>query len=523
MEKKEQLPKFLQDLSIKASTATASELVKMVQNPIIRKVVLHEAEKILMKGLKESRSDPTKLPGVQEDKTVMSLAIMGSVERALKKDRLSESYIRALLQILIKVLLIEGGDMSKRDEFKNEYGQRSPSFVLISPTKACNLRCIGCYADSTDQKNSLEWSIVDRIITESKTLWGDRFCVISGGEPFAYRSEGKDIIDLIEKHNDCFFMTYTNGTLIDEKASQRLSKAGNMMLCISLEGWKEHTDERRGAGVFDTIIEKMKMLRKDGIPFGISLTGTRYNTEEILSEDFIDYFIEQGALFAWLFQYMPIGRAFTLDLMVTPQQRAWMWHQSWELVRSRRFFIADFWNHGTTVDGCLSAGGHGAGGYFYVDWNGAVSPCVFMPYSPVNIKDIYAKGGTITDVWKEPFFASLRQWQKDYQCQHRNGLTPCPNRDHHDELEVLLKKYEPEPTDTNAVETLIDPEYTRGLVAYNREFEAITGDIWENHYVHRKVALDGSIPDLPKVPNMEKNGVTENINNQVETGSMVTE
>ena len=94
----------------------------------------------------------------------------------------------------------------------------------------------------------MEWSLVDRIMEEAKNLWGERFFVISGGEPFAYRSEGKGLLDLFEKHQDCFFMVYTNGTLIDDKVSERLAKAGNALLCLSLEGFKERTDARRGAG-----------------------------------------------------------------------------------------------------------------------------------------------------------------------------------------------------------------------------------------------------------------------------------
>ncbi len=495
-----QLPKILKGVLLKASTASGPQLVQLAQNPLIRCTVTHEVEKLMLTWLKDSRSDPDRLPGIEDDRTAMGLAIMGSIDRALAGGYLSDAYIRSILQLLVKGLFFEQGDLSAVDRFKDQYGMRAPSFLLLSPGKACNLHCTGCYADSTDQPKALEWSIVDRMINEAKELWGARFFVISGGEPFAYRSEGKGIIDLIEKHSDCFFMAYTNATLINEKVSQRLSEAGNLLLCISVEGWKGRTDERRGAGVFDRVLESMRLLRRDGVPFGISLTGTRHNAEEILSEEFIDFFMQQGALFAWLFQYMPIGRAFALDLMVTPQQRAWMWRRSWEIVRQRRFFIADFWNHGTACDGCLSAGGHGSGGYFYVDWNGAVSPCVFVPYSPVNIKDVYARGGTLNDVWKEPFFRSLRQWQLDYKMQNRNGLAPCPNRDHHDELEQLLREFEPEPTDANAAETLIDPEYTRGLVAYNRKFEAITGDIWEHHYVHRTIGRGDSIAPLPDLP-----------------------
>ena len=509
METELKLPKVLHELLNKAETLPASQLVRLGKNPFFRNLVVREVEKYMLRNLGESRSDPGHQPGVADDRTAMGLGILGSLDRALDGRHISDAYLQGMLQILVKTLFIDRGDIERREKFKERYGMNSPSFILISPTKVCNLRCVGCYADSADQKDKLEWDLVDRLVEEAKTLWGDRFFVISGGEPFAYRSHGKGIVDLIEKHSDCFFMTYTNGTLIDQKTSQRLSESGNMLPCISVEGFKERTDERRGSGVFDRVVDTMEQLKKDGVPFGLSLTGTHHNVEEILSDEFFDFFIEKGALFAWLFQYMPIGRAYTLDLMVTPQQRAWMWKRSWEIVRNRRFFLADFWNHGTTVDGCLSAGGHGNGGYFHIDWNGNVTPCVFVPYSPVNIKDVYARGGTLNDVYEDPFFQSLRNRQCQYKKNNRNMLTPCPNRDHHDELERLLRKYEPEPIDSNAAETLTDAEYTRGLVAYNREFESLMGDIWENHYLNRQVHRGEMIAPLPDIPHKSEKQVHE--------------
>ena len=495
-----QMPTLLQKTIDKTFSASSDQLLKLVKSPFLRNTIIREAERFMKRSLKKSLADPNTFPGIAEDRTAMSLGIIGSMERALQPGRLSDSYLDGVLHLLVKTLFIDRGDMNQRKRFEAEFGQPSPSFILVSPTKACNLHCIGCYADSDQRNLKLEWDIVDRLVDDAKTLWGDRFIVISGGEPFAYKSNGKTIVDLFEEQKDCFFMVYTNSTLITEEISKRLSRAGNVLLCISVEGWKKRTDERRGEGVFDKILQAMELLKNDGVPFGISLTATRYNAEEILSDEFIDYFIDKGALFAWLFQYMPIGRAFTLDLMVTPEQRVWMWKRSWEIVHEYKFFLADFWNHGTTVDGCLSAGGHGNGGYFHIDWNGAVSPCVFVPYSPVNIKDIYANGGNLNDVWKHPFFQSIRDWQCDYKNKNRNGLTPCPNRDHHDELEVLLRKYEPEPTDANAAETLTDPEYTQGLVAYNRKLEALTKNIWETHYLHRKTKTTELFSPLPEIP-----------------------
>ena len=77
-----------------------------------------------------------------------------------------------------------------------------------------------------------------------------------------------------------------------------------------------------------------------------------------------------------------------------------------------------------------------------VDWSGNASPCVFMPYSPVHVNDIYAQGKNMNDVWQHPFFDKLRTWQFDYGYEkkfkedphYRNWMMPCPIRDHYEEV-----------------------------------------------------------------------------------------
>jgi MoaA/NifB/PqqE/SkfB family radical SAM enzyme len=484
------------------SPASTPQLVRLSKNRLVQEVVRHEVRKLLLNLLKASRSDPNTLPSVQDDRIAMATAITESVYRGLRGKHFSDAYLRGILQILIKTLFIDRGNPEQQKQFQEAFGKLAPSFLLLAPGKACNLHCPGCYSDSDDRKASLEWSLIDRIVEEAKELWGERLFVISGGEPFAYRSEGKGILEFFEKHQDSFFLVYTNATLIDDEVSARLSRSGNVLPCLSIEGFRGLTDARRGDGMFDRVMATIDRLNREGVPFGVSLTATCHNVQEILSEEFVDFIMEKGALLAFMFHYMPIGRSFTLDLMPTPEQRAWMWRRSWEVVREKRFFVADFWNHGTCVDGCIAAGGHGQGGYFYIDWNGAVTPCVFMPYSPLNIREAYAEGKTLNDVWQDPFFQAVRQWQYDYIDEDRSMLAPCPNRDHHDELERLLLRYEPLPTDANAAETLIDPEYTRGLVAYNRRFEALTGAVWEDHYLRRTAVANELFAPLPEMPLM---------------------
>ncbi|MEN6580200.1 MAG: radical SAM protein [Anaerolineaceae bacterium] len=480
---------------------------QLVKNRPLRKMIVKSLKKSIITDLKIKRQQVDSIPGVDEDKAAFGLAIVDTLDRALENRYFSDSVIHTLLNIVGKDLFLKQGEnMNAAADFRAATGCNAPTFMVISPGKACNLQCTGCYANAGIMTNEkLSWETFDRIITEAKTLWGVRFFVISGGEPMAYRSEGKDLLDMAEKHNDCFFMMYTNGTLIDEKATERLAKIGNLSPAFSLEGWRERTDTRRGKGVFDKVLAGMERLRNTGVPYGMSLTATCENAEEILSDEFMDFFYkEQGVIYSWIFHYMPIGRSVSLNLMPTPQQRLWMWHKSWELIREKSYFLADFWNHGTVCDGCLSAGSDTGGGYFYIDWNGIVSPCVFMPYSPININDAYRNGKTLNDVWQDPFFTSLRNWQKSYKQKNGNWLMPCPIRDHHSDLRKMLEEYRPEPSDESAQEALLDPDYAAGMDRYDQAYQSLSDVIWQDHYLREVGTEDNPIGDLPDISRLIK-------------------
>jgi MoaA/NifB/PqqE/SkfB family radical SAM enzyme len=478
-----------------AATAAMNPLLKTVLDKgpdlVKNKTLINMAAKmgrkfIVQNGQDRLAADPDLAPGIVADQTALGLAMLDSVRRALANRQLSDATYEKATNILGKDLLIEKGQrLAKMEEFEAKFGVKQPSFVLISPTKACNLHCKGCYADSDERVTSLSWDTVSRIITEAHDMWGVQFTVVSGGEPMVYRSQGKNLLDLAEKHSDNYFMFYTNGTLIDDEAAQRMAELGNIVPMVSLEGWRDQTDARRGEGIFDKVCQTLDRLYDAGVLYGVSLTPTRDNADILMSEDFIDFvFFEKHAIVAWLFQYMPIGRSFTLDLMPTPQQRLSMWQQSWRYVREKNVFIADFWNSGTAVDGCLSAGGHGNGGYFYIDWNGNVNPCVFVPYSPVNINDIYAQGKDLNDVFMDPFFQDIRRLQTrlNTQTHGKNTINPCPIRDHNPEFLNLVRKHEPTPSDINARAALLDADYALGMAEYGEAYQNLVDVIWQEVY-----------------------------------------
>ena len=488
-------------------------LERALCNDTLRGLILNKLEKYIFSS-SETFLDPRRPARVQQDKADMTHALLRSFARALERRQVSRTVLHRMLKTFLasNVVGLEDDALKRAVErfARAHEGQKPPWTMVVSPTKVCNLRCTGCYASAGPGGERLAWDILDRILTEAKTLWGIRFFTISGGEPFAYRSHGKGLLDAVARHDDCFFMVYTNGTLLDRRAAERMAELGNVTPAISVEGFEARTDERRGPGVFPLILTAMANLRQAGVPYGISLTATRENAEEILSEEFIDFFFEeQQAVYGWLFQYMPIGRGYTFELLPTPEQRLWMWRRIWQIIREREILLADFWNCGTVSEGCIAAGVDG--GYLYIDWNGKVMPCVFVPYSPANIHEIYGRGGTLNDIYDLPYFRAIRRWQWEYglgkQCpeEHGNWLLPCSIRDHYGTGRELIIKYRPEPEDEAAADALRDPAYREGLVAYDQALHEVFDPIWEAEYLKNDVRSVSRCPGRERARSAKPN------------------
>jgi len=445
-------------------------------------------------GAVDRRIDATKAEDVprpwrriERERRLLARAILYTVDRLIARRALAPRVLRVITELWGRALCIPAAEHPVRRRFREEFGRDSPWFITIAPGHSCNLRCTGCYASAGESSAHLPWPLLDRLVAEAKARWGIALIVFSGGEPLAYRSEGRDLLDIVEKHDDLLYLMFTNGTLIDEGTAARLARLGNLTPAISVEGLCERTDVQRGPGVFDRAVEAMALLRQAGVPFGISATATRDNCEEILSDRFLDlFFTQQGAFYGFLFHYMPIGRDPALERMPTPAQRVAFWRRSWEVVREKQIFLFDFWNHGPIAGGCLSAGR--PGGYIYVDWNGKIMPCVFVPYAVASVQEIFARGGTLDEVWTTPLFKAIQAWQRDYgqgQAPSRAGnwLRPCPIRDHYGCFHTWIDHCRPEPQDDAARRVQNDEEYYRQMVAYGRGVGELTRALWEEEYL----------------------------------------
>lgn len=328
------------------------------------------------------------------------------------------------------------------EKMRIKYNANIPWAILFDPTAACNLKCIGCWAAEYEKCDSLSNELMDRIVREGKEL-GTYMYVLSGGEPLVRKN---DIIKLCEKHSDCIFLSFTNATMVDEDFAKEMQRVGNLILAISVEGYEKETDMRRGKGTFKKIMNAMDILKRYGLGFGFSTCYHSKNAEVVGSEEYLDFLIDKGCMFGWYFTYMPLGKDAVIDLIVSPEQREYLYHQVRKFRNTKPIFLLDFWNDGDYVDGCIAGGRN----YLHINARGDVEPCAFIHYSNVNIKDV-----SLLDALKSPIMMQY----KENQPFNKNHLRPCPLLDNPDKLKQIVKKanaHSTQPVDLESVDDLTD-------------------------------------------------------------------
>ena len=180
-------------------------------------------------------------------------------------DDIDGDVLKKIFENFVVNSYIIGTDMQRKMSAK--YDCNVPWAILMDPTSACNLKCVGCWAADYGNKLNMDFDTLNSIIEQGKAL-GTYMYIFSGGEPLVRKD---DIIKLCEIHDDCVFLAFTNGTLIDEKFADEMLRVRNFIPAISIEGFEEATDSRRGKGTYKRVIQAMEILKKKKLPFGACL------------------------------------------------------------------------------------------------------------------------------------------------------------------------------------------------------------------------------------------------------------
>lgn len=325
----------------------------------------------------------------------------------------------------------------KQEECRKKYGCNIPWAILLDPTSACNLHCTGCWAAEYGNKLNLSYDEMDDIIRQGKEL-GVYLYLYTGGEPLVRKT---DLIRLCERHSDCVFLCFTNATLIDEAFTDEMLRVGNFIPAISLEGFEEATDGRRGDGVYRKVIKAMELLRRKKLFYGISACYTSANFSSITSEEFLNSVIDMGAYFIWYFHYMPVGNDAQPELMPTPVQREETYWRIRKYRAEKPLFAMDFQNDAEYVGGCIAGGRR----YFHINANGDIDPCVFVHYSDSNIRE-----KSILEALQSPIMMAYH----DNQPFNENMLKPCPMLENPQKLRRMVSETGVHSTDLQSPETV---------------------------------------------------------------------
>lgn len=325
----------------------------------------------------------------------MSNSIAGMVKTVLRETLQNPRETAYLLKL---------GEHNKANSRKRlsyeSAGQHVPAFLISSITHSCNLTCKGCYArangtcaDSPRQPllTAEEWGSIFRQAAEL----GVSFNLLAGGEPLLRQ----DVLLEAAKVESILFPVFTNGTLFHEAYLSLFDAHRNLVPILSLEGGSARTDERRGPGMYEKLMKIMKSLQDRGILFGVSLTVTRENLDELTSDAFLLSLSQQGCRLVFYVEYVPVEES-TRALALNEEEVADLERRLGEMRQKHRSLLfLSFPGDEKFLGGCL-AGGRG---FFHINPYGAAEPCPFSPYSDRSLKEC-----ALLEALNSPFFKKLQ-------------------------------------------------------------------------------------------------------------------
>ena len=329
---------------------------------------------------------------------------------------------------------------SKKRRLAEEAGEHIPAFLIASITSQCNLHCAGCYsrcnqatvdAEPVRQLSAAEWS---KIFAEADEL-GISFILLAGGEPMLRR----DVIEAAGEHSGILFPIFTNGTFLDDRYLALFDRHRNLVPILSIEGERETTNARRGAGVYEKLLANMDVFHKKGLAFGASITVTTGNLFEVTSDIFLKKLSDRGCKAVVFVEYVPVAEeeisedkktnpVDSVEQAVKELQDSCLCKEnaSTSFTNKRNKSLApgdperevlraaiarlrnehpemvyvSFPGDEKSSGGCVAAGR----GFFHINAQGGAEPCPFSPYSDSNVRDT-----SLREALQSRLFRELRE------------------------------------------------------------------------------------------------------------------
>ena len=153
--------------------------------------------------------------------------------------------------------------------------------VVWNVTRACNLKCIHCYAHAVGQSREKELTTEQaKTMIDDLAQFGVPVLLFSGGEPLVR----PDLVELARYAvaKGMRAVISTNGTLITREKAKELKSVGLSYVGVSLDGMEEINDQFRGKkGAFRDAMEGIRNCQEAGLKVGLRFTINRMNMGEV--------------------------------------------------------------------------------------------------------------------------------------------------------------------------------------------------------------------------------------------------
>jgi MoaA/NifB/PqqE/SkfB family radical SAM enzyme len=311
---------------------------------------------------------------------------------------------------------------------------------------------------------ALESESIENVIQIAKKQ-SVSFYTLLGGEPFL---ASETLWNTIKNHPEGYFQIITNGLFLDETNVQKIKKYGNISPLVSIDGFEKENDDRRGQGTFAKAIEGCKELQRQKILYGVATVVTAENFESVLTEEYVNHFINLGAMYLWYYVYRPVSADPVQEWSVKPEMLLELRRRLLRLRRKMPIILIDtYWDEkGYAV--CPASKGMA----FVIGPRGSIEPC-----PPLNVTKewITDNGGNFYETMNGSEFL-LRFREFVTQKYDGNRSQGCVIIDHPQELAEFFRSERV--TDVSGRDFLNELTQREPLASHYLPGQEIPEDYW---------------------------------------------
>ena len=254
-----------------------------------------------------------------------------------------------------------------------------PPVMIFSITNQCKLNCKGCYASKrmTGVHEELSMERINKLFHEASEL-GIGVIMIAGGEPLMR----PEILWAASTYRHIIFPVFTNGSMLNPGSISYFKQNRNLVPILSIEENRDSTDQGRGDGLQARVIHAMAQLQQTRRLFGMSVTLTRENFEEVTHHRWLQKHHNMGSGLFFLVEYVPPSES-DMHLCLTEEQKEVLQKRLTILRKQIPALFVSLPGDESQYGGCLAAGR----GFIHVSADGSLEPCPFAPYSDINLRN----------------------------------------------------------------------------------------------------------------------------------------